>query len=310
MANSKSRSESHRSDLRFLLALRGIASIYIVILIAFGLTLLWRSWSIWSSGPVEFLSSATWNPVLNNYGALAFLWGSVVTSVLALVVAAPIGILCALAIQEILPKNLKFGFRLALEWLAIVPSVVWGLWGLFVLVPIIRSKIQPFLQSIAGDWVLFSGPPLGLGMLSSAVLLAIMITPTIIALGIEVFSKVSQTQKEAALALGASRLEMIRLSVLRPSWPALASISILALGRALGETMAVAMVIGNRATLQLSLFSPAATITSTIANEYAEATQTQHVAALVALGLVLLCFSTLTFALSRWGLNQWTRSHR
>jgi len=185
------------------------------------------------------------------------------------------------------------------EMLAAIPSVVYGLWGVFVLAPLLREWVQPALAKYFGFLPLFSGPPLGIGMLSAGVILAIMITPTLTALAREIFKSIPRIQREAALALGATRSEMLWIAVLRSARSGLAGAVVLAWGRALGETMAVTMVIGNRPQISASLFAPAQTLASVLANEYAEASGDLHLSALSALGLVLLLVSVGVQLLSR-----------
>jgi phosphate transport system permease protein len=199
----------------------------------------------------------------------------------------------ALFLTEIAPRQLAVVLGFLVEMLAAVPSVVYGLWGIFVLAPFIRAPLGPVLREYLGFLPLFKGPAYGVGMLASGVLLAIMITPTIASLCREVFRAVPITQREAALALGGTRWESISLGVLRSTRSGVLGAVVLGLGRALGETMAVTMVIGNRAQISASLFAPAQTMASVIANEYAEATEELHLAALAATGLALFLVSLL-----------------
>lgn len=236
---------------------------------------------------LEFITTSYWNPVLEEFGGLAFIYGTLVTSFIAILLSVPISILVALFIQEICPKNIGQVLGLLVEMIAAIPSIVFGLWGLFFLAPVVREHITPFLKSTLGFLPIFQGPSFGIGILTASIILAIMITPTITSLCREIFKVIPLHQKEAALALGATRYEAIKIAILGPSLSGMIGASVLGLGRALGETMAVAMVIGNSPAIVASIFAPGATLASVIANEYAESTSDMHVAALCLIGMVL-----------------------
>lgn len=253
--------------------------------------LLWLSLPALRTFGAGFFVASEWNPVSQEFGAATFVYGTVVSSLLALVLAVPVSIGVALFLNELAPRGVATAVGFLVEMLAAIPSVIYGLWGIFVLAPWLRSDVQPWLGKHLGILPLFQGPPYGVGMLAAGVILAIMITPTISAICREVFRAVPLAQREAALALGATRWEMMRISVLKAARSGIVGAVILGLGRAMGETMAVTMVIGNRPEISASLFSPAQTMASVIANEYAEASETVHLAALASVGLALFVVS-------------------
>jgi len=240
----------------------------------------------------HFLFTSTWDPVKQNFGALPFIYGTIVSSVLALLIAVPISLGIAIYLAELAPLFIRGPLSFFIELLAAIPSVVYGLWGIFVLAPFLRSDMQPFLSRYFGFLPIFQGAFYGVGMLTAGIILSIMIIPTISSITREVFLTVPSNQREAALALGATRWEAIRLAVLAYARTGLLGAVILGLGRALGETMAVTMVIGNRAEISASLFAPAYTMASVIANEFTEATGDLYLSALIEVGLVLF-FITL-----------------
>lgn len=246
----------------------------------------------------SFLVSSKWDPVHNAFGVLFAIYGTVVTSLLALAIAVPIGLGAALFLAELSPRWLRQPLSFLIELLAAVPSIVYGLWGVFVLVPAIRP-LETWLQAHFGFVPLFRGEPYGIGVLAAALVLSVMVLPYITAVSREVIQAVPASQREAAYALGATRWETIRGPVLRSARSGIVGAIILALGRAVGETMAVTMVIGNRAEIPTSLFSPAYTLASLIANEFAEATGNLHISALVGAALILLLLTIAINALAR-----------
>jgi phosphate transport system permease protein len=250
-------------------------------------------------GWLRFLVSSDWDPVQVKYGALPFIYGTLVTSALALAVALPVSIGLALFLSEMGPGSLRTPVAFSIEVLAAIPSVIFGLWGLFVMVPWLRDFLQPLLQRTLGFLPLFQGPPIGLGYLAGGLILAVMILPTIASVTIEVLKTVPPSLKEGALALGATRWESIRLAVLPPARGGILGATLLGLGRALGETMAVTMVIGNSPEIHASLFAPGYTLPAVIANEFAEATGEVHTGALAALGLVLFGITLVLNAVAR-----------
>jgi phosphate transport system permease protein len=235
----------------------------------------------------RFLLGSDWNPVAESFGALPFVYGTLVTSGIAIVVALPVSVGLAVFLVEMGPSRLRPLVSFLVETLAAIPSVVYGLWGLFVLVPWLRGTVEPALGGALGFLPLFQGPPIGLGYLAAGLILAIMILPTIASVTIEVLKTTPPALREGALALGATRWEAIRIAVLPYGRPGIIGAALLGLGRALGETMAVTMVIGNSPEIHASLFAPGYSLPSIIANEFSEATGPVHVAALAALALVL-----------------------
>jgi phosphate transport system permease protein len=253
---------------------------------------------------LRFFASEAWDPVLGEFGALPFVYGTLVSSLLALVLAVPLAVGVAIFLTEMCPRPLRAPLSFTTELLAAIPSVIYGLWAIFVLVPLLREQVQPWLATHFGWTGLFEGPPYGIGMLAGGVILAVMIIPIISSITREVLTAVPRHQREAALALGATRWEMIRLGVLRNARAGVFGAIILGLGRALGETMAVTMVIGNRPEIAKSLFAPGYTMASVIANEFTEATEDLYLSALIEIGLALFVVTVLVNALAR--LLVWT----
>jgi phosphate transport system permease protein len=246
-----------------------------------------------------FLFSSTWDPVFRKFGALPFIYGTVVSSILALLQAVPLSIGTAIFLSELAPGWVRGPVSFLVELLATIPSVVYGLWAIFVLIPWVRVVVAPSLATVLGFLPLFQGPIYGVGMLSASMILAVMVVPYITSVAHEVFQAVPGAQREAALALGATKWEMVRLAVVPYGRTGLIGAVMLGLGRAIGETMAVTMVIGNRAEISASLFAPASTMASVIANEFSEATYDLYVQALVEIGLVLLVVTVIVNALAR-----------
>lgn len=236
---------------------------------------------------LNFLFTSKWDPVQEQFGALPFIYGTVVSSLLALLIAVPLSLGIAIYLSELAPFWIRQPIAFLVELLAAIPSVIYGLWGIFVLAPILRLYVQPFLSRYFGFLPIFSGEFYGIGMMSAGIILSIMIIPTISSVSREVFLTVPSTQREAALALGATKWETVRLSVLKYAKTGVIGAIILGLGRALGETMAVTMVIGNRPEILASLFAPSYTMASVIANEFAEATSDLYLSTLIEVGLIL-----------------------
>jgi phosphate transport system permease protein len=251
------------------------------------------------TGIIAFVTSQRWDVVRETYGALPFIYGTLVTSAVALVIALPVSVGLALFLTEMSPPRLRSIVSFPISLLAGIPSVVYGLWGLFVLVPILRHDVEPFLTRHLGFLPLFRGAPIGLGYLAAGMILAIMILPTITSIAIEVLRTVPLALREAALALGATRWEAIRMAVLPYARAGIVGATILGLGRALGETMAVTMVIGNAPAISASLFAPGYTLPAVIANEFAEASSESHTAALAGLGLILFAVTLLLNIVAR-----------
>src|SRR5882762_2386421 len=254
----------------------------------------------WHAFGWKFFVQSDWNPVEEQFGALPFIYGTLVSSLLSLVIAVPLAVGVAVFITEMCPVGLRGILSFTTELLAAIPSVIYGLWAIFVLVPLLRSYVQPWLAKYFGWTTLFEGAPYGIGMLAAGIILAIMIVPIISAITREVMTAVPQQQREAVLALGATRWEMIRTGVLRNARAGIAGGVILGLGRALGETMAVTMVIGNRPEIAKSLFAPGYTMASVIGNEFSEATGDVYLSALVEVGLALFIVTIIVNILAQF----------
>ncbi len=278
-----------------------LASVWVVLLLAAGLVaaLGWESWAAIRAFGLRFLITSHWDPVAGEFGALPFIYGTLVSSLLALLIAVPLSLGAAIFLAELAPAWVRPPVAFLIEMLAAVPSVVYGLWGIFVLVPWLRDWVQPALGRTLGFLPLFQGPPYGIGMLAAGLILSIMIVPYITSVSREVLLAVPGSQREAALGLGATRWETTRIAVLRYGRSGLIGAILLGLGRALGETMAVTMVIGNRPEVSISLFAPGYTMASVLANEFTEATSDLYVSALVEIGLLLLVVTVLVNGLAR-----------
>ncbi len=255
----------------------------------------------------SFLTSTEWDPVADQYGALPFIYGTLMSSLIALVIAVPIGVGIAIFLVELAPKWLERPFSFIVELLAGIPSIVYGLWGFFVMVPWIRTTVEPFLSRHLGSFPLFEGAPYGVGMLAAGVILSIMILPIISSISRDVLKAVPVSQKEAALALGSTRWEATRIA-LSYSRSGIIGATILGLGRALGETMAVTMVIGNRPVIKASLFEPGYTMASVLANEFTEATTEMYISALIEIALVLFVVTLLVNTVARLLVWSFTRN--
>jgi phosphate transport system permease protein len=286
-------------DRIFNLATLSLALIILALLIAIAVELITRSGPSIHAFGWHFIVSTEWNPAANRFGALPFIFGTGVSSLIALLIAVPLSLGVALCLSEMAPEWLSRKLGFLVELLAAIPSVVYGLWGIFVLGPWLRDYLDPVLGRYLGFLPLFQGPHVSVSMVTAGVVLAIMILPYIASVTTEVFRVVPQSQREAAFALGATRWEMVRMAVLPYGTSGIIGAIILGLGRALGETIAVAMVIGNRSVISSSLFMPSATLASVIANEFAEAMTTLNVAALIELGLVLLVLGLILNVLAR-----------
>jgi len=247
----------------------------------------------------HFLTASTWDPVAEEYGALPFIYGTFMSSVIALIIAVPLSIGTAIYLTELAPRWIRQPLVSLIEMLAAIPSVILGLWGIFVLIPWLRVYPFAFLKQTLGWTPVFSGPIYGTSMLAGGVIVAIMIMPIITSVSREILRAVPDLQREAAYALGATRWEVTRLAVLSYARKGLFGAVILGLGRALGETMAITMVIGNTPQIAKSLFAPGYTLASVIANEFTEATTDLYVSALVEIGLVLLGITILANLLAQ-----------
>ncbi len=246
-----------------------------------------------------FITGTDWDPVQDSFGALPFIFGTIVSSILALVLAVPVALGIAIYLAELAPPWLRRPLGFLVELLAAIPSVIYGLWGVLVLAPWLRDSIQPFFAKTLGFLPFFEGTPRGYGMMAGVLILAIMILPTIASVSRDVLEAVPDSIREGALALGTTRWEMVRKAVLPCAKSGVVGAVILGLGRALGETMAVTMVIGNRADISFSLFAPSHTLASVLANEYAEASGDLYHASLMEIALILFGVTVVLNILAR-----------
>jgi phosphate transport system permease protein len=288
-----------RGDTVFLGALRGAGLVLVATAVAMVLAMTITAMPSLRAFGWRFFVTSAWDPVALKFGALPFIYGTLLSSLLALLLAVPLGVGSAVFLAELAPRWLRPPVAFLTEILAAVPSVIYGLWGMFVLTPWLRTWIQPPLGRFLGWLPFFSGPPYGIGMMAAGIILAIMVVPYVTAVSREVLLAVPNSQREGALALGATRWETTRVAVLPYGKSGLFGAVLLGLGRALGETMAVTMVIGNRPDISLSLFAPGYTMASVIANEFTEATTDLYVSALIEVGLGLFAVTVIVNALAR-----------
>ncbi len=283
----------HISDRLFFHILQILALLVLVTFAALVFLVFLESLPALKQFGISFFFNSEWDSPKESFGALSMIWGTFFSSILALLIAVPISMGVALFINELAPSWLATPLNFCLEMLAAIPSIVYGLWGVFVLAPILRSPVQEFLGQYFSFLPFFKGPQYGIGMLSAAVILAIMIIPTISSLCKEVFRSIPNSHKEAVLGIGATKWEMLKTAVLKGGRNGIIGACIMGLGRALGETMAVTMVIGNKPSLSLSLFEPAQTMASILANQYAEADSALHLSSLTAVALALFIISLI-----------------
>ncbi len=286
-----------RRDLGFRLGTGAFALVLVFIVCAIGFELTTQSMLSIRKFGFGFWRTDIWDPVAGEFGALPFIWGTLYSSILALVIATPISLGIAVFISELCPSRLRQPLMFLTELLAAIPSIVYGLWGIFVLVPAVRA-FETALPDSVRQIPLFSGPPLGLGMLSAALILAIMVIPFTSSVAREVLKSVPAAQREGAYALGATRFEAIRAALFYARTGIVGAV-MLGFGRALGETMAVTMVIGNNPQVAVSLFAPQYTMAAVIANEFTEAADELYLAALIEIGLVLFVITLIVNSLSR-----------
>jgi phosphate transport system permease protein len=288
----------NRGDAVFHLAILATAVLVVLIVIAMiGALASHATLSIRQFG-IGFLTGREWDPIKGHFGALSFIYGTIVSSLIALFISVPLSLGIAIFLVEQAPPVISRPITFLVELLAAIPSVVYGLWGIFVLAPFLRVHVEPNLARWFGWLPLFQGPITGIGLLTGGIILAIMVTPIISAVVRDVLAAVPNTQREAALALGSTKWESTRV-VLMNGAPGIAGAVILGLGRALGETMAVTMVIGNRPQISPSLFQPSYTLASVIANEFTEATADIYLSSLVELGLILFLVTFVVNAIAR-----------
>jgi len=284
-------------DLRFRLGTGAFALVLILLVVGIGVELTRQSMSSIVKFGLNFWRTQTWDPVVGDFGALPFIWGTLYSSILALVLATPVALGIAIFSSELAPSRLRQPLVFLIELLAAIPSIVYGLWGIFVLVPAVRA-LEVAIPSVLRQLPLFSGPPLGVGMLAAGLILAIMIIPFTSSVAREVLKSVPLAQREGAYALGATRFEAIRAALFFARTGIVGAV-MLGFGRALGETMAVTMVIGNNPRISASLLAPQYTMAAVLANEFTEADTDLHIAALIEIGLVLFVITLVINGLSR-----------
>jgi phosphate transport system permease protein len=285
---------------RFFKLLLTLAALLIPVLLAF---LLWELWDgsrlAMSKFGFDFVRTSIWDPVAEKFGAFPLIFGTLLSSFLALLIAVPLSLGVAVYLTEFAPKFLRQPVAFVIGLLAAIPSVVYGLWGIFVLIPVLRKTVFPALRAVLGFLPFFQGPIYGPSMLSASVILAIMVMPYVMSVSREVLLAVPNSQREAALALGATRWEAVITAVVPYARSGIIGAIILGLGRALGETMAVTMLIGNRHEIAASLFAPGYSMAAVIANEFSEAATDMHFSALTYVALVLFVLTVLVNAGAR-----------
>ncbi|MDZ7373205.1 MAG: phosphate ABC transporter permease subunit PstC [candidate division KSB1 bacterium] len=295
--------EAGRQDQVFL-ALTALAAFLLLVLpVGIGFVLVLRSLPALKAFGVAFLARDSWDPVAGEFGALGSLYGTLVTSALAMVMAVPVSLAIGYYLAELAPPRLSRVVGTGVELLAAVPSIIYGMWGLFVLAPVLADHVQPTIQKIFGSFPLFAGPPMGIGIFTASVVLALMVVPFISSVARDVFSMVPSVLKESGYGLGATGWEVMRGITLRYGFAGIIGGCLLGLARALGETMAVTFVIGNRHAVSVSLFEPGNSISSALANEFTEATDPLYLSALMGLGLVLFVLTVLVQSVSQLWLR-------
>jgi phosphate transport system permease protein len=297
-----------RGDAAFRWLTRAAALAVLIILVGIFISLVDGAWPALRAFGFGFLTDDTWNPVTEKFGAAAAIYGTIVTSIIAMLIAVPVGLLIAMFLTELCPMWLRRPIGTAIELLAGIPSIIYGIWGLFVFAPFLQQYVQPLVVG-AFDGVpflqdLFAGPPYGIGLLTAGLILAIMVLPFVASISRDVFETVPPVLKEAAYGIGCTTWEVSRGVVLPHARVGVLGGIMLALGRALGETMAVTFVIGNAHSISGSLFAPGTTISATIANEFTEAVGDLYTSSLIALGLILFFITFIVLAAARLMLLQ------
>jgi phosphate transport system permease protein len=309
---SAKRAARQRSGERYFRTATLIAALLVLALLGgVAVSLLMGAWPALAHFKLAFLTSEIWNPVTEQFGALAPIYGTLMTSLIAMLVAVPIGFGIAIFLTELCPRRLRRPVGVAVELLAAVPSIIFGIWGLFILAPLLQRYVQPWLIAhvghVPGIGQLFQGPPFGIGVLSAGLVLAIMVLPFIAAVMRDVFETVPDVLKESGYALGATTWEVIWNVVVPYSRIGMVGGVMLGLGRALGETMAVTFVIGNAHRISASLLAPGTTISASIANEFTEAVGDLYTSSLVALGVLLFLITFVVIAAARFMLQRLDR---
>jgi phosphate transport system permease protein len=299
-AGAPALARAHRADRIFTTAVYGSSILFVLIVAGIFFQLAFGSSKAFSKFGLSFLVTSQWNPVTNMFGALPMIYGTLVSSLIAIVLAAGVGIFAAAFLADFAPRVLARPLSFTIELLAAVPSVVFGLWGLFVLAPIMRNNVDPFLQKTLGFLPAFQGTIFGTSLLTAGIILAIMIVPTVTAISRDVIEAIPTDLREGSASLGATKWETMQKVVLPAARTGIFGACILALGRALGETIAATMVIGNKPAISASLFAPGYSLPSVIANEFTEATSDIYLSSLIALGLTLFVVSMTINGLARF----------
>jgi phosphate transport system permease protein len=311
LARIKALDRFRMSDNAFRHLTRAAAIVVLLLLSGVIVSLIQGSIPTFRTFGLSFLWSSRWNPVTDNYGALPAIYGTVLTSFIAMLIAVPVGLLIAFFLTELCPQWLRRPIGIAVELLAGIPSIIYGIWGLFFFAPFLQETLQPFLintlGNVPGIGALFAGPPYGIGMLTSGLILAIMVLPFVTSISRDVFEAVPPVLKEAAYGLGCTRWEVVRYVVLPYTRVGVIGGVMLSLGRALGETMAVTFVIGNAHRISASILAPGTTISATIANEFTEAVGDLYTSALISLGLILFVITFIVLAAARYMLLRMER---
>ncbi len=292
------KSDVHFGDRLFSFIIKMLGFFFILLFFMMIIVICIKSWPAFSHFGWSFFVNPNWDSWKQDFGVLSLIYGTVVSSLLALFLAVPLSIGLAFFLTELAPKWLSRILGFIVEMLAAIPSIIYGLWGVFILAPFLRSHVQPVLSKYFGNTILFSGDFYGIGMMCAGIILAIMIMPTIASICKEVFRSIPLSNKEAVLSLGTTRWEMFKVAILRSSVSGVAAAIVLGFGRAFGETMAVTMVIGNKPDIDASLFAPSQTMASILATQYAEADTELQLSALTAVGFTLFVVSLLFNSLS------------
>ncbi|MCE5231624.1 phosphate ABC transporter permease subunit PstC [bacterium] len=296
-------------DIVIHIAVAGCALIVLLLIFAIFIELVRGSSLVFHRLGLDFLAKSQWNPVTGEFGALSSLFGTAMTTVIALALAIPLSLAIALFLVEMAPPKIATIVGGAIELLAAIPSIIYGMWGLFFFAPFMADRVQPLIQRFTGQFPLFSGPPMGIGMLTAGLVLALMVLPFMTAITRDVFRMMPPVLRESGFALGATTFEVTRKITIPHTIRGIIGATFLSLGRALGETMAVTFVIGNDHGIAASLFAPGSSIASTLANEFAEASEPLYLSALMGLGLVLLVITLLVQVVAQLWLG-WMRRGR
>ncbi len=290
------------------------ALLLLILFTAIFFTLIYSSHTAWAHFGLGFVGSLKWNPIAHQFSALSAIVGTLVTAFIAIIIALPLSLLVAVFIEYMTPLKLRFPLTIAIQLLAGIPSIIFGMWGLFILAPILSQYVQPMLTDTLGKipyfGLLFQGPNLGIGVFAAGIILAIMIIPLLCTMMLDLFRKVPKTLTESAYAMGLTRFEVIRKIYLPYLRSGLLGSTILGLGRALGETMAVTFVIGNSHILSSSLYMPGNTIASTIANEFTEAVGKLYSSSLLALAVILMVITFGTIIIARLLLRKYNANEK